>query len=87
MLSALLITVGSSTRLLDPARGFLASLVSPLYIVAESPYLLTDAVADVISTRDQLIERNQTLPRQVLELSQCPGPGGQCRLATHLYER
>ena len=63
-------TLESSTRLLDPLRSTLASLVSPIYVVAESPYLLSDAVGDVISTRDQLLEENQVLERRVLELSQ-----------------
>jgi len=39
-------------------------------MVAESPYMLGDAVGDVISTRDELMERNQLLERKVLELSQ-----------------
>jgi rod shape-determining protein MreC len=69
-LSALLITIESSTRLLDPVRGFLGSVVSPLYLVAESPYLLTDSVGEVLSSRDQLFQRNQDLERKVLELSQ-----------------
>jgi len=56
--------------LLDPVRGFLASLVSPIYMVAESPYMLGTAVGDVISTRDDLMERNRVLERKVLELSQ-----------------
>ncbi len=63
-------TVESSTRLLDPLRSTLASFVSPIYIVAESPYLLSDAVGNVISTRDQLVAENQVLERRVLELSQ-----------------
>ncbi len=69
-MSALLVAVESSTRLLDPVRGALASLVSPIYVVAESPYLLSNAVGNVISTRDQLLEENQQLERRILELSQ-----------------
>lgn len=70
MLSALLITLESSTRTLDPARSFIGSLVSPIYVVAESPYLLTDAVGDVLASREQLQQRNRELERRVLELSQ-----------------
>lgn len=70
MLSALLIAVESSTRLLDPTRGFLASIVSPLYVVAESPYLLSDTVSDLVSTHAELLQRNQELQRQLLKLSQ-----------------
>lgn len=70
LLSILLLTVETSTRLLDPVRGFVASIVSPIYVVAESPYLLTSAVSEVIATRDQLLERNQELQRRILELSQ-----------------
>ena len=70
LLSILLLTVETSTRLLDPVRGFVGSIVSPIYVVAESPYLLTNAVSDVIATRDQLLARNQELQRRILELSQ-----------------
>ena len=70
LLSALLITLESSTRLLDPLRSFIGSLVSPIYVVAESPYLLSDAVGDVLASREQLQQRNRELQRRVLELSQ-----------------
>ena len=70
VVSALLIIVESSSRLLDPARGVLATLASPIYLIAESPYMLGDAVTDVVSTREDLLERNQMLERRVLELSQ-----------------
>ncbi len=69
-MSALLITLESSTRLLDPLRSFIGSLVSPIYVVAESPYLLTNAVGDVLATREQLQQKNRDLERRVLELSQ-----------------
>ena len=69
-MSLLLIAVESATRLLDPLRSALASVVSPIYFVAETPYLLTDEVSDVVSTREQLQARNQELERRVLELSQ-----------------
>jgi len=59
-----------STRLLDPARGVLSTIASPIYLVAESPYLFSDSVGDLVSTRDELLLRNQELERRVLELSQ-----------------
>ncbi len=70
MLSALLIVVESSSRLLDPVRGFLSSVASPVYIIAEAPYLLGGTLTDVVSTRDDLLERNRELERKLLELSQ-----------------
>ena len=69
-MSALLLTVESSTRLLDPTRSLVASLVGPIYIVAESPYLLSDVVTDVLATREQLFARNRALQKHILELSQ-----------------
>lgn len=62
--------IESSTRVLDPVRGFISSMVSPVYLLAESPYLLSGALSDVVATQDQLLVRNQQLERQILELSQ-----------------
>jgi rod shape-determining protein MreC len=70
VLSALLVTIESTSRLLDPLRGFLTTVASPVYIIAESPYFLSDTVSDVVSTRDDLLEQNQVLERRLLELAQ-----------------
>jgi rod shape-determining protein MreC len=51
-------------------RSIIGGLVSPIYVVAESPYLLSDAVGDVLASRDELQHRNSELERRVLELSQ-----------------
>lgn len=48
----------------------LLNVVAPLVFVAEIPYLISDEVGDVVSTREGLIERNAALERRVLELSQ-----------------
>jgi rod shape-determining protein MreC len=45
-------------------------LVSPLLVVAETPYLLGDSVGEVVSSRENLLEENAQLERRVLELSQ-----------------
>jgi rod shape-determining protein MreC len=70
VISAFLIAVDSSTRVLDPVRTGLASIVSPVYLIAEAPYLLFDKVGDVVSTRENMLVRNQELERRLLELSQ-----------------
>lgn len=45
-------------------------MVAPLVLVAEIPYLVSDEVGDVVSTREGLLQRNAELERRVLELSQ-----------------
>jgi len=69
-LSGVLVTIDFSTRLLDPLRGGIATIVSPFYVVAESPYFLSGAIGDVLSTRDQLQRRNEQLQDEILSLSQ-----------------
>ncbi len=44
--------------------------MSPLFLVAESPYLLGDTVDSVFTTNQQLRDHNALLERQVLELAQ-----------------
>lgn len=70
MLSAILIALETSTRLMEPVRGYLATIASPFYLVAESPYQLSIELGDVFASHEDLRERNQTLQRQVLELAQ-----------------
>ncbi len=59
-----------TTRLLDDVRSTIGTLVSPLQVLAEIPYLLADEVGEVASTHESLRERNAELERRVLELSQ-----------------
>ena len=60
----------SSTRLLDPARSAINTVASPVYVIAESPYLLAERLDGLFSTHEQLRQRNAELQRRVLELSQ-----------------
>lgn len=66
----MLIVLESTTRLLEPVESVLLTLVAPLVVVAEMPYLLSDEVGDVVATREGLRARNAALERRVLELSQ-----------------
>jgi rod shape-determining protein MreC len=70
VLSALIIAIESSTRLLEPVRNTLASIVSPIYLIAEAPYLAGQSAETVFSTNEQLREKNAQLERRLLELSQ-----------------
>ncbi|MCZ6888493.1 MAG: rod shape-determining protein MreC [Gammaproteobacteria bacterium] len=67
--STLLLIVGSTTRFLDPVRGALLTVVSPLYFVAEIPYVFSAFATDVFSSRDTLLEEKASLADRVLELS------------------
>lgn len=66
----MLIALESTTRLLEPVRSVLLTVVAPLQVTAELPYLLSDEVGSVVATREGLRERNAELERRVLELSQ-----------------
>jgi rod shape-determining protein MreC len=70
LVSAVLIVLESTTRLLEPVRGPLSTLVVPLHAIAALPYLVTYQLGDVFSTHDSLVRRNAELERRVLELSQ-----------------
>ena len=70
LVSAVLITLDVTTRLLEPVRATIGTLVSPLQVLAELPYLLADEVGEVASTHDSLRTRNAELERRILELTQ-----------------
>ena len=69
-MSAVLVTLDITTRLLEGVRSTIGTMVSPLQFLAELPYLLSDEVGEVVSTRGSLLERNAELERRVLELTQ-----------------
>jgi|TARA_B100000315_G_scaffold259459_1_gene315616 rod shape-determining protein MreC len=58
-----------TTRFLEPVRGAIATIVSPVVFIAETPYLLSGEVGELVATHDSLLERNRDLERRVLELS------------------
>ena len=68
--SSLVLIVESNTRLLEPVRSGIGAVVSPIYFVAEAPYLLSDNIANLFSTRNRLLDEIAQLERSVLELSQ-----------------
>jgi len=70
LVSAVLVTLDITTRLLEPVRSTVGTLVSPLQLIAEFPYLLADQVGEVASTHESLRERNAELERRILELTQ-----------------
>ncbi len=68
-MSAVLVSLEISTGLLKPTRAVLETIVSPIYIVAESPYLLGGELSEQLSSHAGLREQNTELRRQILELS------------------
>ncbi|NKC00914.1 MAG: rod shape-determining protein MreC [Pseudomonadales bacterium] len=69
LLSVLLLAIESSTGLMQPVREQVEGVASPIYLIAESPYLLAGQAGSIFSTQSQLRERNLTLQRQILELT------------------
>jgi rod shape-determining protein MreC len=70
MVSAALLTLESTTRLLDPMRSFVGTFVSPLRFVAETPHFIGGEVDVLLTNRGQLQQQNAALNQRVLELSQ-----------------
>ena len=66
----MLVSLEITTRLLQPVRSVIGSVLSPIQFIAESPYLLGGEIGEVVSTQESLLKRNETLQRRVLELSQ-----------------
>jgi rod shape-determining protein MreC len=59
-----------TTRLLEPVRSLISTALSPLQVIAETPYLLGGTLGEVVSSHENLREKNARLSRRVLELSQ-----------------
>ncbi len=69
-MSAALILIEFTTQLLEGPRSAISSVVSPLRVVAEVPYLLGERADELFATRRALRSENEALRQQVLELSQ-----------------
>ena len=70
LVSTIFVALESTTRLLEPLRGVVASAATPLIFLAEIPYLLTLEFEDVVASQASLVQKNAQLERRVLELSQ-----------------
>ncbi|MEZ5558756.1 MAG: rod shape-determining protein MreC [Pseudomonadales bacterium] len=70
LVSLICIVLETTTRLLEPVRSALGSLVTPIVMVAETPYLLGGALGELLSSRSDLLEENAELRERLLELSQ-----------------
>ena len=53
-MSLVLVTLDITTRLLEPVRSVVGTVVSPLQVLAEMPYLLADDIGEVASTQESL---------------------------------
>jgi rod shape-determining protein MreC len=69
IVSCLLLAIDVNSRLLESTRSALATFVSPIYVIAESPYRMGREATETLSTRDALISENTRLTRRNLELS------------------
>ena len=69
IVSILMTAIDVNSRLLEPFRQVLATLVSPIYLLSEAPYRLASSGSDLVASRHSLIESNSDLERRVLELS------------------
>ncbi len=70
IVSSLLFAIDVNSRLLQGVRSTLSTLVSPIYIIAESPYRMGREASRSLATRDSLLDRNGVLEQTNLELAQ-----------------
>ena len=69
IVSMVLIGMSRATRLLDPLRGWLLTVLTPVTVIAESPWFLGQSVSETFAVREQLMRRNAVLEKENLELS------------------
>jgi rod shape-determining protein MreC len=65
----MLMVVDINSRLLDPVRGTLATIVSPIYVIAESPYSVAASAGETFASRATLKAENDSLRQRLLELA------------------
>ncbi len=65
-----MIAVETATSYLVPVRSALATVLAPVVLTAESPYMLGGEISDVAVTHTTLVERNAELEARMLELSE-----------------
>ncbi len=68
--AAALIVINLYTDWLQPLRERAAALVTPFYWLTDAPGRVTDWAGDQLRSRDELLEENSRLKRQVLLLEQ-----------------
>lgn len=62
--------IDNMSSLLEPVRGAIATAVSPVYLVAETPYTVSRGIGETFASRAALQEENERLRRHLLEASQ-----------------
>jgi rod shape-determining protein MreC len=70
IVSALLFATDVNTRLLSSTRALLATIVSPIYVIADSPYRMGREAGRTLATRDSLLAENERLEQQNLQLAE-----------------
>ena len=65
----MMMVVDINSRLLDPVRSTLATIVSPIYVIAETPYSVAQSAGETFATRAALKQENEVLRRRLLELA------------------
>jgi len=69
LLSLVLLVMEVTTRLLEPLRNGVATVLTPLHFIAELPYLAGGGLGEVMSSRDTLLDRTREQDTRLLELS------------------
>jgi len=64
-----LLVLEVTTRLLEPLRSGVATVLTPLHFIAELPYLAGGGLGEVMATRETLLARTREQETRLLELS------------------
>ena len=70
LISLIFIVLDSSSRLLQPVRSVIDVLLTPIILLAQSPYMAADGIGRVIVSRTAMLEQIDQLTQRNLKLSQ-----------------
>jgi len=68
LVSVVMMVLEVTTRLLQPLRETVATILTPVHFVAELPYLAGGGLGEVMATREALLAQVREQDRQLLEL-------------------
>ena len=69
LLSAITLVLEVNTRLLEPVRAQISTLLLPLFLIAESPYRAGGELSDLVATREMLQAQVDAQSAEILALS------------------
>ena len=75
-------TIDMNSRLLQPMRSVLATIVSPIYVIAESPYHVSHEARETLSTRESLRPRTRSSNNAISNCRRSHSSSSRCAKRT-----